>query len=68
MHKWFSTETRTPRISSVARAGLRMAALGAFLLAGFVPMSANAAPAVATPEPSLASLPDQETLNGFEVS
>ena len=45
MHKWFSTETRTPRMSSVARAGLRMAALGAFLLAGLVPMSANAAPA-----------------------
>ena len=45
MHKWFSTETRTPRMSSVARAGLRMAALGAFLLAGFVPMSAHAAPA-----------------------
>ena len=44
MHKWFSTETRTPRMSSAARAGLRMAALGAFLLAGFVPMSAHAAP------------------------
>src|SRR6202453_4568734 len=46
MHKWFSTETRTQRTPSATRAGLRIAALGAFLLAGLcAPMSANAAPA-----------------------
>src|SRR3981189_3526727 len=46
MHKWFSTETRTQRTPSAARAGLRNAALVAFLLAGFcAPMSANATPA-----------------------
>ena len=46
MHKWFSTESRPQRMPSAARAGLRIAALGAFLLAGLcAPMSANAAPA-----------------------
>src|SRR6202045_146462 len=46
MHKWFSTESRPQRMSSAAHAGLRIAALGAFLLAGLcAPMSANAAPA-----------------------
>src|ERR1700691_2361397 len=46
MHKWFSTETRTQRTPSATRAGLRIAALGAYLLAGLcAPMSANAAPA-----------------------
>src|SRR6202167_5967803 len=46
MHKWFSTETRTQRTPSATRAGLRIAGLGAFLLAGLcAPMSANAAPA-----------------------
>src|ERR1700721_2291886 len=45
MHKWFSTDTRPQRMSSAAHAGLRIAALGAFLLAGLcAPMSANAAP------------------------
>jgi polar amino acid transport system substrate-binding protein len=44
MHKWFSTETRTQRTPSATRAGLRIAALGAFLLAGLcAPTSANAA-------------------------
>jgi polar amino acid transport system substrate-binding protein len=44
MHKWFSTKARTPRSPSAAISGLRMAALGAFLLAGIcAPMSANAA-------------------------
>src|ERR1700691_2948625 len=46
MHKWFSTETRTQRTPSATRAGLRIAALGAYLLAGLcAPMSARAAPA-----------------------
>src|ERR1700723_2536378 len=46
MHKWFSTESRPQRMPSAARAGLRIAALGAFLLAGVcAPMSAHAAPA-----------------------
>src|SRR6202171_6065170 len=46
MHKRFSTEARTQRPHSAATAGLRNAALVAFLLAGFcAPMSANAAPA-----------------------
>jgi polar amino acid transport system substrate-binding protein len=46
MHTRFSTEARIQRPRSAAIAGLRNAALVAFLLAGFcAPMSANAAPA-----------------------
>src|SRR3979409_2425958 len=46
MHTRFSTEARLQRPRSAAIAGLRDAALAAFLLAGFcAPMSANAAPA-----------------------
>jgi polar amino acid transport system substrate-binding protein len=44
MHMWFSTEARTRRSPSAAVAGLRNAALAAFLLAGIcAPISANAA-------------------------
>jgi polar amino acid transport system substrate-binding protein len=46
MHTRFSTEARIQRPRSAVIAGLRNAALVAFLLAGFcAPMSANAAPA-----------------------
>src|SRR6195256_1504255 len=46
MHTRFSTEARIQRPRSAAIAGLRNAALVAFLLAGFcAPMSANAEPA-----------------------
>ena len=47
MHKWFSTEKQGHSgCHPAAHAGLRIAALGAFLLAGLcAPMSANAAPA-----------------------